>query len=154
MRTVRPITAHIIPRDPLHFCLILKGYGCSALDRFDVVSEVDIRKISSSSPKKSCVLRPIPTWLLKQYAKTIWHLCFQLLQMLYCRLLNFQLSSRKPSLPHPQSHPPPPIPPPTTHLQSHTSTHPHPQSPNPSPPPHPPSTPPTHTRLPTRLSRK
>ena len=35
-------------------------------EQFNVVSEVDIRKIISSTPTKSCALDPIPTWLQTQ----------------------------------------------------------------------------------------
>ena len=37
-----------------------------SLEQFRVVSESDVRKVITSSPTKSCVLDPIPTWLLKQ----------------------------------------------------------------------------------------
>ena len=45
---------------------IFNKFDGEVLDSFTEVSEDDVRKISHSSPTKSCALDPIPTWLLKK----------------------------------------------------------------------------------------
>ena len=55
-----PISTSQTPQD------IFNKFDGEVLDSFTEVSEDDVRKIIHSSPKKSCALDPIPTWLLKK----------------------------------------------------------------------------------------
>ena len=41
------------------------------LSRFNEVSENEVLKINKNSPTKSCLLDPVPTFLLKDYVKIL-----------------------------------------------------------------------------------
>ena len=53
------------------------------LNSFDSVSEDDVRKVISDSPTKSCLLDPIPTFLLKE--------CLDILLPSITKLVNYSL---------------------------------------------------------------